>query len=74
VSKYGTTLTIALTSEQAACFEEMAKSAGFMWGRFGNISGFLRAIADGYFEIVPVSAIPSDTGSDCDISDFEEQK
>jgi len=73
MSKFGSTLTVALTSEQAACFEEMAKSAGFMWGRVGNISGFLRAVADGYFEIIPVAAIPPEDGHNCDISNFEKE-
>ena len=72
MSKYGTTLTVALTAEQSACFEEMARSAGFLWGRYGNISGFLRAVADGYFEIIPVSVIPPDSGHDCDVSSFDD--
>lgn len=73
MSKFGSTLTIAMTAKQSECLEEMAKSAGFLWGRCGNISGFFRAIADGYFEIIPVAAIPSESELDCEVSSFEEE-
>mgnify|MGYP000624371962 CR=1 FL=1 len=72
MSKYGFTLTVALTAQQSACFEEMAKSAGFMWGRAGNISGFLRAVADGYFVIIPSDKIPNDGLQDCSIESESE--
>ena len=67
MGKYDTILTAVLTSEQYTCLEEMAKSAGFLWGSHGNTSGFLRAILDGYFEIVPTDRIPPN--QDCSISD-----
>lgn len=67
MGKYDTILTAVLTSEQYTCLEEMAKSAGFLWGSQGNTIGFLRAILDGYFEIVPTDRIPPQ--QDCSIAD-----
>ena len=43
-----------------------------MWGRAGNISGFLRAVADGYFVIIPSDKIPNDGLQDCSIESESE--
>lgn len=44
---YGRNLTVSMTVQQADMLELMALKYGYVWGRFGNISSMLRAIADG---------------------------
>lgn len=59
MSRLGKSLTIALTNEQSDVLELMALKYGYKWGKFGNISSMMRALADG--ELLISQVLPSYT-------------